>query len=146
MPVLENAQHEAFCQHCASGTDQQLAYMQAFPRSSRKAAGPNGARLIARDNVRARVVELQSATATATTLTSIERREMLARVARETEMSARDLATVLLADAQLAGDLINKHEQTVDQSRILSPERRAELIRASMEREGAALRVVASGE
>ena len=49
-------------------------------------------------------------------------------------MQPRDLAAVLLADANLAGELVQRVDQTVDERRLLSPERRAKLLRESMAR------------
>ena len=107
---LRNQQHEAFAREVAAGAEAQDAYCKAFTHSSRKSAGRNGHRLLNNDLVRARVTEMQAAAATATVLSMSERREMLAKAARTVEMEPRDLATVLLADAKLAGELIDKVE------------------------------------
>ena len=134
MPRLANSRHEAFARSICNGTDGTAAYLAVRPKVTRKSAQVEGSRLLSNPIVRARVAELQEAAATVAVLTARERREMLARCARTIQMQPRDLAAVLLADANLAGDVLHRHEQTVDTSRLLSPERRAELLRASIER------------
>ena len=67
-------------------------------------------------------------------LTMQERRERLAAAARRDYIRTRDLVSVLLADAKLAGELVERVAQTVDDRRLLSPERREELLRLSIER------------
>ena len=134
MPILANPRHEAFARSICNGTDGTAAYLAVHPKVARKSAQVGGSRLLSNPIVRARVAELQEAAATTAVLTARERREMLARCARTIQMQPRDLAAVLLADANLAGELVRRTDQTVDERRLLSPERREELLRASIER------------
>ena len=104
--------HELFAQRVAAGDEAGDAYAACFPKAARRSAKSAGPRLLANVVVRARVAELQAASATALTLTMQERREMLARVARESDMTPLHLASVLRIDAELAGELIRREEVT----------------------------------
>ena len=90
--------------------------------------------------VRARVRELQAASATATTLTMQERREMLAGLARgeKGKVAHRDLVAILHLDASLAGELVVKAEQRD----TTTPREPLEAVKARFAAAQARLRVV----
>ena len=133
MPPLANSRWEKFSQLIASAETGAAAYRTTYDARGASAEA-NASRLLRNDKVRRRVAELQAASATSTMLTMQERREALAAAARRDNIRARDLVCVLLADAKLAGELVQRAVQTVDERRLLSPERRAELLKLSIER------------
>jgi hypothetical protein len=130
--ILDNPAHEAFAQTVAQGINPTQAY--------REVTGKNnpGAKVMAHrwvTKVNQRVRQIQAASATATTLTMQERRELLARRARtpisqinehdvlcnkvvyvENEKGTKvtyevpGIVEVLMADAKLAGELVDKKE------------------------------------
>lgn len=129
---LRNAKHEAFVQRIALLEDAGPAYAKVYRVKKPEVAASCGNRLLQNAEVAARLAELQTATATSTTLTAIERREFLARVVRaditkldfekdgdllqeKTVTTTEDRETVkyklpgkrecVMADAELAGDL-----------------------------------------
>lgn len=110
MPILANPRHEAVARAIAAGVEQTAAYQSVYTTAQRKGAQVSASSLLSQPLMRARVAELQAASATSLTLSMQERREMLADCARHTEMAPRDLATVLRVDAELAGDLIARAE------------------------------------
>ena len=76
-----------------------------------------------------RVVELQRQSATATTLDMQRRREILAEIANDRKAKAADRIAAVLADAKLAGELVEKSEVT---TRVpLTPEQISEAVRRS---------------
>lgn len=58
--MLENQQHELFCQKIAEGMSQTDAYEAAGYKGSRKSLQDNAARLIGNDRVQARIAELRA--------------------------------------------------------------------------------------
>ena len=98
-----------------------------------KASQANAARLMANDSVAARIEELRAMSATAATLTMRQRREIAAAIAKDTTARASDRIAAVMADARLAGELVGKSE-VENKGRILTPERRNELLRMSIER------------
>ena len=58
--MLENPQHELFCQKIAEGMSQTDAYEAAGYKGSRKSLQDNAARLIGNDRVQARIAELRA--------------------------------------------------------------------------------------
>lgn len=104
-----NPKHELFAQRVATGESATAAYRAIYETS--KNADVFGPRLMGNDGIRARVATLQAASATATTLTMRERRERLATRARSATVKDGDLVAIVLADAKLAGDLVEKVEQ-----------------------------------
>lgn len=108
--MILNPRWEQFAQSVAAGDEAGDAYAACFPKAARRSAKSAGPRLLSNVVVRARVAALQAASATALTLTMQERREMLAKVARSTELEPRDLVAIVLADAKLAGELVDKVE------------------------------------
>ncbi len=72
MPVLKNARHERFAQNITKGMSATKAYTKAGYKSTGHAAEANGARLMRKDEVQARVAEL-TAPAVAETQATVER-------------------------------------------------------------------------
>jgi hypothetical protein len=101
--------HELFSQRVATGLSATAAYRAIY--GAAKNADVFGPRLMGNDGIRARIAELQAASATSATLTMQERREMLAAAARCKTVKHGDLVAIVLADARLAGELIEKREQ-----------------------------------
>lgn len=124
--------HELFSQRVATGASATAAYRAVYGAS--KNADVFGPRLMGKDGIRARIAELQAACATATTLTMQERREMLAAAARCDTLKPSALVALVLADARLAGELVEKIDHTLDDKRVKSPARRLELLRESIAR------------
>lgn len=92
----------------ASGCDATDAYQNVNPSCKRTSARSAGARLFA--IVCDRVKELQNATAGDTVMSLKEKRERLATRAREEDVSNQDLVALIMADAKLAGELVDKAE------------------------------------
>ena len=61
--MLDNQQHELFCQKIAEGMSQTDAYEAAGYKGSRKSLTDNAARLIANDSIAARIAELRASAA-----------------------------------------------------------------------------------
>jgi hypothetical protein len=61
--MLDNQQHELFCQKIAEGMSQTDAYEAAGYKGSRKSLQDNAARLIGNDRVQARIAELRQTAA-----------------------------------------------------------------------------------
>ncbi len=72
MPVLKNARHERFAQNITKGMSATKAYTKAGYKSTGHAAEANGARLMRKDEVQARVAELM-APAVAETQATVKR-------------------------------------------------------------------------
>jgi hypothetical protein len=58
--MLDNQQHELFCQKIAEGMSQTDAYEAAGYKGSRKSLQDNAARLIGNDRIQARIAELRA--------------------------------------------------------------------------------------
>lgn len=108
MAVLSNPRWEAFAQNLTAGMSQRTAYRAAFPRSERwkDATVDNKAYLLAKNGeIMARYEELKTESAFAAggaVMTRNEKRKLLAKMARDEELSP--------ADRQRAIDLDNKME------------------------------------
>jgi phage terminase small subunit len=105
MPPLSNARHERFAQELAKGKTQEQAYIDAGYEPD--AARFNAARLITKDNVAARVAELQERGAIRVELTladiiaEIEQARVMALAAETVQASAAVSASK--AKAELLG-------------------------------------------
>ena len=108
MPVLENPRHEQFAQSLAAGLSQRKAYRAAYPSSVKwkdTTVDAKACNLAKTDKVKARYEELKEAAANAAggaVMTRNEKRELLAKMARDIELP--------IADRQRAIDLDNKME------------------------------------
>lgn len=160
MPILKNARHEAFAQAVASG---ELDLTKAFRRiTGKKRSGDSVQANRLLKLVKQRVDEIRQSVEKSNHLTMTERRDRLARYVRAdpssldltkdgdllqeyTVISGKEGTTIkfklpgkrecILADAQLAGDLIEKMEVAADR-RIIPRDRRRELVAASLKRRG----------
>ena len=126
MDAIRNPKHELFAQRSATGESATAAYRAIY--GAEKNADVFGPRLMGNDGIRARVAALQAASATATTLTMQERREMLAAAARRKTVKDGALVAILLADAKLAGELTEKAE-----IKDTTPREPLEVVRARFE-------------
>ncbi len=108
MAVLSNPRWEAFAQGLTAGMSQRTAYRTAFPNSERwkDATVDNKAYILAKKGeIMARYEELKNEAAFSAggaVMTRNEKRELLAKMARDEELSP--------ADRQRAIDLDNKME------------------------------------
>ena len=129
MPLLADIRAERFAQLVAKGEiDVKDAYKQVFPNASDVSCNAAGSRLLKK--VAARVDELRKESATATTLTIQESREILAKIARNESSKTSDRIAAILADAKLCGELVDKveHSGRIDSEITLTESARAELI------------------
>lgn len=111
MPILTNQRHENFVQHIAKGTNGAAAYRQTYGTNGASAEA-NASRLLRNDKVRERVAELQSKVEKETLLTMHRRRQLLQQRAESPSITDTALVAVLLADARLAGELVDKSDLT----------------------------------
>lgn len=81
MGPLENQRHERFALFVAGGDVDATAYRKAF-KCKQATADANATRMRDNDGIRARIAEIQRASATAKVLSMQERREFMARVVR----------------------------------------------------------------
>ncbi len=106
MAVLANPHWEDYAQARAKGMSQRKAYREAFPSSAKWKDNTvdNKASALEREHkeILARYEELKAEAATEAVLTRAEKREMLADMARNPELSARE--------RQAAIDIDNKME------------------------------------
>jgi hypothetical protein len=106
MAVLENNNWEIYAQARAEGLTQRKAYRKAFPDSvgCKDATIDNKASALERDNheIKARIDELKNQAADEAVLSRIEKRKILAEMARDTELSP--------VERQRAIDIDNKME------------------------------------
>lgn len=129
MPILENQRHEKLAQPIASGETGAAAYRQTY--DARGTSAETGAsRLLRNEQVAARISEIRATLAemqsaadakaaeqtaeqfTGTLLTMHRRRQLLQQRAESKNITDTALVSVLLADARLAGDLIDKQDLT----------------------------------
>ena len=104
MQPLRNARHELFAQNIATGMKAVDAYRALDGKAKRGTSEYEVASKLLR-KVESRVRELQAASATKTTLTMQERRELLAKRARSDGVKDSDLVSIVIADARMAGEL-----------------------------------------
>lgn len=105
MAVLENPRWEAFAQSLAAGDSQRVAYRKAFTSSAQwkdKTVDSRASELASRGEVLGRYNELKESAAQGAVLTRKEKRELLAKMARDKFLQA--------SDRQRAIDLDNKME------------------------------------
>ena len=136
MSLLKNSRREKFAQACASGLSAAAAYRSAYHYKG-KQADSLGARLSVK--VSDRIRELKQASATATTLTMKERREIASEIARNKDCKPSDRLAAVMAEARLAGELTDKveHSGQVDSTvTTITAEQRAERVRAVLIRQG----------
>lgn len=128
MAQLDNPRHEAFAQAVASGMTGADAYRKVYGKVKAPRAGACD---LNRDfpDVPLRVKELQAESKTETVMDMRERRELAATIARDKEQKAADRIAAIMADAKLAGELVDRVEATV---RVpLTPEQISEAVKRS---------------
>ena len=101
-----NARQERFCEFVASGMNQQDAYIQAGFRTTKEAARRNAARLMTKDDVKARIKDLQQTTPDVgvARMTKQEKLDILAGLIR----SSPNSESVKVADKLRAIELHSK--------------------------------------
>jgi hypothetical protein len=104
--LLKNPKWEKFAQAVAAGASASQAYR--IIKGKGKNANVIAPRMLANVRIRARVQEFQQASATSTTLTMQERREILAKMARNPKNRPADRIAAIVADAKLAGELTDR--------------------------------------
>ena len=106
-----NQRHERFAQLAANGETGAAAYRATYGAEGASAEA-GASRLLRNDKVSERIAELQRESATATTLNMRRRREILAEIAGNKSAKDADRINAVLADAKLAGELVEKQEVT----------------------------------
>ena len=145
MPALSNTRHEAFARAVATGNSRSEAYRIASGKNGTGAA-ELGKRWFRRVDVGLRVVELNALKNAAAAkeeaktaaviadkfegqlLSMNERRAALAGIVRSVAAKPAEITAACLADAKLAGDLVDKTEASIVDKRTLTAEQRAELL------------------
>ena len=97
---LNNSRHEAFAQLVANGGSEVEAYLEAYKCKSKKARS-NSSRLLANDYVRARVSFLKDENARMNALSRSEKRDILAALARNSELSPKDRISAIQEDNRM---------------------------------------------
>lgn len=95
MPVLKNAKHEAFAQAVAKGKTQDEAYAAIGFKPHRQ----NAHRLMTRDDVKARVLEIKNRVAEKAEWSAADRLAMLKRIATAHEKKDARVAVSATAEA-----------------------------------------------
>jgi hypothetical protein len=111
MRCLLNQRRERFARLAASGETGAAAYRAAYGAEGASAEA-GASRLLRKVEVSERVAELKRQSATATTLGMQRRREILAEIANDRKAKAADRIAAVMADAKLAGELVEKSEVT----------------------------------
>lgn len=145
MPALLQHQHEAFARAIVTGKSRSAAYRIASGKNGNGAA-EIGSRWFRRVDVGLRVVELNALKNAAAAkeeaktaaviadkfegqlLSMNERRAALAGIVRSGAAKPAEITAACLADAKLAGDLVDKTEASIEDRRTLTAEQRAELL------------------
>lgn len=105
---LSNSKHEAFAQLVANGSSETEAYYQVYKPKSRNVARISANRLFTNVSVRARVRFLQEENAKANAMSRIEKRNILASMARDSELSPRDRISAIQEDNKMTGEAEEK--------------------------------------
>ena len=105
MAVLSNPRWEAYAQARAKGLSQIKAYREAYPKSInwKDDTVDNKASALERNNaqIKARYSELKEEAATDAVLTRAEKREILAAMARNEELSAKERQSAIDIDNKM---------------------------------------------
>lgn len=118
MPVLQNARHEAFAQALASGMSRDAAYEKAGYKPHRQAAH----RLLTNVDVRARVDELQVASAEKAEWSAADRLKMLADIAASSLDADPRVSVSAIAEAnKMMGSHAPAKVDNMSSDRSMSP-------------------------
>lgn len=89
------------------------AYRKAF-KCTKKNAIANAWRLRENDGIRKRILELQSKTASRTTMTVRERRQISAEIARDKSVEPNVRLSATVIEAKHAGEFMERQDLTTD--------------------------------
>ena len=104
MAVLTNPHWEDYVQARAKGLSQRKAYREAYPKSVNwkdNTVDSKASHLEKNDKILARYNELKAEAATEAVLTRAEKRQMLADMARNPELSARERQAAIDIDNKM---------------------------------------------
>lgn len=110
---LKNQKHEAFCQRVVKLDSDVQAYRQAF-KCSEKNAITNAYRLREIEGIQKRITELQQRSASKTTMTVTERREIAAEIARDKTVEPATRLNATVIEAKHAGEYLDRADLTSD--------------------------------
>lgn len=120
MAVLSNPHWEDYAQARAKGLSQRKAYREAFPKSAKWkdcTVDSKASHLEKNDKILARYEELKAEAANAAggaVMTRNEKRQMLADMARNPELSARERQAAIDIDNKMEDEYITKIEADVN--------------------------------
>lgn len=101
---LPNPKHEMFAQLVANGNSETDAYFDIYKTKSRNVARKNAARLMSNASMRARVRALQEENARANALSRAEKRNILAGLARDDSLGAKERISAIQEDNRMTGE------------------------------------------
>ena len=104
---LQNSRHEKFAQFVADGVNITEAYRRVYNSNDNRR---NGSRLWTNALIRARVEFLKQQTAEVKALSREEKRNILAGLARDTDVSVRERILAIQEDNRMTGDSDEKKE------------------------------------
>lgn len=124
MAALDNPHWEDYAQARAAGLSQRKAYRKAYPRSEKWKDGTVDAKacnLEKEDKILARYQELKEAAAFmagGAVMTRIEKRELLASMARDEKLPAADRQRAIDLDNKMENEYTSKADTDEQQARI----------------------------
>lgn len=99
-----NVRQERFCEFIAAGESQTGAYIKAGFRVSKADARKHAARLMTKDDIKARIAELRKPQTRRVLMTRDEKREKLRQIVESESIGIMAKLRALELDAKLAGD------------------------------------------
>ena len=121
MAVLDNARYEQFAQELAKGVSQRKAYRAAYPKAEKwkdTTVDAKACNLAKDDKIMARYQELKEAAAVGAVLTRIEKRELLANMARDETLPAADRQRAIDLDNKMEDEYTRHKDKEEQQARI----------------------------
>ena len=124
MAALDNPHWEDYAQARAEGLSQRKAYRKAYPRSEKwkdATVDAKACNLEKEDKILARYKELKDAAAFmagGAVMTRIEKREILANMARDETLPAADRQRAIDLDNKMENEYASKADATEQQARI----------------------------
>lgn len=112
MAALSNSHWEDYAQARAAGLSQRKAYRAAYPKSEKwkdSTVDVKASKLEKEDKVLVRYQELKDEAANAAggaVMTRNEKREMLAKIARDTNLTARERQAAIDIDNRMEGEYV----------------------------------------
>ena len=98
-----NVRQERFCEFIAAGESQTDAYLKAGFKVSKADARKHAARLMTKDDIKARIAELRKPQTKKALLSRDRKREILAEIAIDSTATRSDRIRAMEVDAKLAG-------------------------------------------